>query len=82
MGTPTKLTLLVGGLLLWALGFLTASMGLIGIIDPVGSKMSDDTDPFGPTTTGDYVSAIFLIFFGIAKVAGGSYLIWRMDRKR
>ncbi|MDQ3131023.1 MAG: hypothetical protein M3Q99_09710 [Acidobacteriota bacterium] len=59
-----------------ALGILVA---VIGIIDPVGSKMSDDSDPFGVphTFTESLAIAIFyvLIFIlGISLIFGSKWI--------
>ena len=82
MKIATKLTLLSGGLVISALGLLIAGLGLLGLIDPVGTKMSDDADPLGLTTMADKVWCLALIGVGVAKMVGGGYLIGRIDRKR
>jgi hypothetical protein len=61
-----------------ALGLLLVGIGLIGLIDPVGSKMSDDSDPFG-ATTGFLLQGSLVVLAGGAIMACGAYLIWRID---
>jgi hypothetical protein len=75
-----KLVYFLSGLLLGGLGFLLVGMGLIGIIDPAGSKMSDDSDPFGPTTNFLWVGSL-LVLAGSSFLTIGGYLIWRIDKK-
>jgi hypothetical protein len=35
------------GLVVALFGLLATGFGILGILDPVGTKMSDDSDPFG-----------------------------------
>jgi hypothetical protein len=43
MGSPRR----AAGFLLLAVGPMVALVHVIGLLDPVGSKLSDDGDPFG-----------------------------------
>lgn len=56
-------------------GFLGVGVGIIGIIDPVGTKMADDSDPFGvPPTFSEslFLTCVFALIFivGIWLVLG------------
>lgn len=80
MNLGVKLFHLFAGLGLGAVGLVVGVLGLIGILDPVGAKMADDSDPFGPTT-GIVPRSLVMIFVSIAVIAAGAYLIWRIDKK-
>ena len=41
---------LCAGIIMMLLGLVVGLIYLIGIIDPVGAKLSDDADPFGDPT--------------------------------
>ena len=56
-------------------GFIGVGVGIIGIIDPVGTKMSDDGDPFGvppPFSEALVMTCVFALVFivGIWLVSG------------
>ena len=42
-----QILLMLAGLVLGAIGLLVGLIEVIAIVDPVGTKMSDDADPFG-----------------------------------
>jgi O-antigen ligase len=65
----SRLLLLVGGILLSLGGLVGIGLGLIAIIDPVGTKMADDSDPFGspPSVLG---SVLITIVFALVVVGG------------
>lgn len=74
------------GLLLLLLGSLGILFGIIDIIDPVVSKMSDDADPFGvPHTLAESFTLTFIYFLvfllGIGLVAGLKPLIKLFGKK-
>ena len=69
-----------GGLAVVGIGLLTGLVGVISILDPVGAKMSDDSDPFG-STRGIVLGGVVILAIGIAITIGGFFLITRMDRK-
>lgn len=49
-------------LLLFGIGILVGILEIIALIDPVGTKMSDDSDPFGNPYQPWYVHAAFILF--------------------
>lgn len=58
------------GFSLSLLGIVGIFIGLIGIIDPIGSKMADDGNPFGaPISTGGSIlitiGYILVLIFGL-----------------
>jgi hypothetical protein len=67
----------IGGTLLFIGGILGVFVALFGLLDPVGSKMADDGDPFGASSP-LYVHALILIVYaactllGLRLVFGGS----------
>jgi hypothetical protein len=66
---------LLGGIALLALGLLFLGVAIMGFIDPVGIKMADDGDPFGPSSRAD---ALLPMLLGTASVLLG----WRLARRR
>jgi hypothetical protein len=71
----------ITGLVFITAGFGLFFLGLLGVIDPVGAKMSDDADPFGPTD-GIVARGIVLMVISIGMMLGGTYLLWRSNRER
>jgi hypothetical protein len=49
-----------------SLGSLGIFFGIIGIIDPVGSNMSDDSDPFGTPYT--LTQSLTILLQAISKI--------------
>jgi hypothetical protein len=47
---------------LFLLGFLVLGVEVIGLVDPVGSKMADDGDPFGDPYRPWYFHASYFAF--------------------
>lgn len=45
-----------------ALGSLLGLLELIAILDPVGTKMADDSDPFGNPYISWYIHASIIVF--------------------
>ena len=74
-----KLLYLFAGLVLGALGLLVVGLGILGIIDPAGAKMSDDSDPFGPTT-GIVAQSVVITIFGAVFLIVSIFLLWRIDK--
>lgn len=68
------------GMLVSFVGLLGTGLGLVAILDPVGTKMADDADPFG-TPPSLIESALFTLVFAV--ITGVGFLvIWLADRKR
>ena len=64
------------GFIIALFGILATGISIIGMIDPVGAKMSDDNDPFGtPHTLGESV-AITLFYLLIT-----AFGVWLMSHK-
>jgi hypothetical protein len=57
-------------------GLLGTGFGILGILDPVGSKMADDPDPFGPPPSTLESVTITLVYISIT-VFG----VWLMTYK-
>lgn len=66
--TISKILRIIGGLFFMLVGAVGVLIGIIGIIDPVGSKMSDDADPFGvPPTFAESLTLtlLFILIFSL-----------------
>jgi len=70
---------ILSGLAVAAAGLAGAGLGVLAIIDPAGSKLADDGDPFGPPPSRFGSAVIVLIFALIAAV--GFWIISLADRK-
>jgi len=66
------------GYLLSALGLGIVIFSLLGLLDPQGAQMANDSDPFGvpPSTT----QLLLHVAFGIAMLAAGTWLVVRNRR--
>lgn len=64
---------LVFGFILLLFGFLGVGLGILDILDPVGTKMADDSDPFGtPHTLTE--SLTFTAIFAVILLSGLSLI--------
>jgi hypothetical protein len=70
----------ISGLAFVAFGLLGCAVSLLAIIDPVGTKMSDDGDPFG--TPPSIMSCLVLLAVFVAVSALGAYLLSRLRSSR
>lgn len=62
------------------LGSLGVLLGIIEIVDPVGSKMADDNDPLGPPRSRAGSVLVTTVYAGIA--VGGVFLtVWNPRKK-
>jgi len=83
MATASKIIQVIGiclGCVFLIFGFLGVGFGIIEIIDPVGSKMADDSDPFGvPRSFSEslFLTCIYALVFVI-----GMWLVLRFRVKR
>jgi hypothetical protein len=66
------------GYLLAIFGFLGTGFGIIGILDPVGSKMADDSDPLGPPLP--FVQALVLTLIYVGMLCLGIWLICKRSK--
>ncbi|HEX8209143.1 MAG TPA: hypothetical protein VF584_03070 [Longimicrobium sp.] len=64
------------GILLLAAAFLLAMLEIIALVDPAGTSLANDADPFGPAPSW-YVHA-----FWIATIAAMSWASFRLLRPR
>ncbi len=76
-----KVLQLIIGLFLGGVGLLIASITLIGILDPVGSKMSDDSNPFGDPTISIFGVVVSSII-SIGCLVVSRFLIKSIDKKQ
>ena len=67
------------GLFLLISGLIATGIGLLCIIDPIGCKMADDSDPFGAPPSLLSSVAVLLVYLAVSGV--GALLLWRSDRK-
>jgi hypothetical protein len=74
-----RLLCILAGLGLSLFGVIGVLVGIVALLDPVGTKMADDGDPFGtpPTTTESLL--MLLAYVGLAGV--GAWLTWRGGRR-
>jgi hypothetical protein len=49
-------------------GAILALIGFLGVVDPVGSKLADDSDPFGPPGGRVYPAVVMLV--------GAALVLW------
>jgi hypothetical protein len=67
------------GLILLVFGLGGSLVAVLGVIDPAGTKLSDDADPFGAPLTLLNAILVFLTYMGIG--FAGLYLLRRALRK-
>lgn len=84
--TLIKILRIISGSFFMLIGAIGVLVGIIAIIDPVGSKMADDSDPFGvpPTFAESFTLTIaFVLIFslGILLVIGLKPLIKLFSQK-
>jgi hypothetical protein len=77
--TAKRLLSVATGLGLVILGSVGMFVSILAIIDPVGTKMADDNDPFGPPPTIER-SLLMLLAFVVMAILG-AWLSWRGGRK-
>ena len=58
------------GVLLLAIGGIAAVIYVLGLIDPVGTKMSDDGDPFGTPTSWQHGAIGLVVSLAVASIGG------------
>lgn len=67
------------GLILIGIGCLVGLLEIIALIDPVGTKMSDDADPFGNPYIPWYIHACYIIFV-LACFGFSFWLFYRAEK--
>jgi hypothetical protein len=77
--SAVKIVAGVSGLFLLLGGLVGTAVSLLAIIDPVGTKMADDGDPFGAPPSLVTSLSILLVYLGISSV--GAFLVWSSVRK-
>ena len=70
----------ISGAVFLTFGLLGCAVSLFGIIDPSGSKLADDGDPFG--TPPSIVSSLAVLIVYVAITAFGAYLLSRLKGSR
>ena len=74
-----RLLSIIAGVSLLLVGLLGVSVSVVAIVDPVGTKMADDSDPFGtPPTT---VESLLMLVLFLALSSLGAWLGWRGGRR-
>jgi len=70
-----RIVCMLSGLSLLLFGALGTFVGIVAIVDPIGTKLADDGDPFGvpPTTT----ESAFMLLMYLALMSLGVWLSWR-----
>lgn len=61
------------------IGLLIGLLEIIALIDPVGTKMSDDSDPFGNPYIPWYIHALYIIFV-LASLSFSFWLFYKADK--
>ncbi len=77
--SPPKIVAAVAGLFLLLGGIVGTAVSLLAVLDPVGTKMSDDADPFGTPPSFFSSLSILLVYLGVSGV--GAFVVWRSVRK-
>jgi hypothetical protein len=81
-GRPASLAVFLAIALLEVIGIFIAGFGVVGLIDPVGAKMSDDADPRGPVTAFHYVWTGVLALVGFVIFLVGILWTWILVRRK
>ena len=68
------------GLIFLLFGILGVGLGILDILDPVGTKMTDDSDPFGTPHT-VMQSLTFTAIFTVALLSGLSLIFVYYKRR-
>jgi len=71
---------ITSGVSLILFSLLACGLSFIAIIDPVGTKMADDNDPFGPPPSRVCSLCKLCIYFGVG--AAAVYIIRRPSRSK
>jgi hypothetical protein len=74
-----RVTFIVLSALLIAVGSVIAFVGTVGIVDPAGTKLADDSDPFG--TPAPRWEAAVICAFGVALIGVGVLLAVKRPRR-
>jgi hypothetical protein len=82
MSSKSRLAVVVqvlSGILLSLFGLVGMLLGIIAILDPVGTKMADDADPFGTPPSRISSAVLTLTFVVITGI--GVLIIWIATKK-
>ena len=74
-----RLLSIMTGVGLSLLGLVGVLVSILAIIDPVGTKMADDGDPFGTLPTTVESSVLLMAYLLITSF--GAWLSWRGGRR-
>jgi hypothetical protein len=78
--SAAKIVGAVLGLVLLVGGFLGTAVSLFAILDPAGTQLADDSNPFGPPRS--LLGSVSILAFYLVVCTTGIFLIWRSVRKR
>ena len=69
------------GVILFGVGVAGAAVSLLAIVDPVGTKQADDSDPFGPQGP-IWQSLLSLLVFVVLTIGGARLALRRLRDSR
>ena len=70
----------LAGLFFFCLGILVGFFELVALLDPVGTKLSDDSDPFGNPYIPWQQHAVYIVF--VLACFWFCCVFWRSDYKK
>ena len=79
MALVRRLSFTIAGVVLLSVGLVATVIYGIGLLDPAGTKMADDGDPFGPPPPWQFGAVGLLVSLAVA--GAGCYLAY-MGRPR
>lgn len=78
--TGKKIMSAIGGVALCSIAVIMFLVGVLAVIDPVGTKMADDGDPFGKPLS--HVCSSLICLAAIGMFMGGRWLMRTGNVKR
>jgi hypothetical protein len=75
-----RVTFIVLAAVLIGIGSVVVLVGVIGVLDPVGTKAADDSDPFG--APGPRWHGAVITGFGVVLMSGGVFLVVKIANRR
>ena len=74
-----RLLLILSGLVVGAAGLLTGLLEVLAVVDPVGTKLSDDADPLGDPSI-SVLQHLFFVVMTLALLILSAWLLHRSDK--